>query len=96
MSWGTTSNAYTYSDVQVDMFMHDNPKSIIVVSVGNSGGLGPKTVYSPSLSKNCIGVGSSNSVNPRGREINRPIEEEEKETLAYISHLCVLQVRIQI
>jgi hypothetical protein len=60
-SWGTASNAYTYLDVQTDQFMYDNQDALVIFAAGNSGNMGMNTAASPSLTKNGIGVGASES-----------------------------------
>lgn len=60
-SWGSTSTAYTYLDTEMDAFMYDYGEALILVSAGNAGASGYKTVYSPALSKNVLSVGASES-----------------------------------
>lgn len=60
-SWGTSSNAYTYLDVQVDAYMYANSEALVIFAAGNTGATGLNTVGSPALAKNGIAVGASES-----------------------------------
>ena len=61
-SWGATATyTYTYYDAEVDEYMADNNRSLIIVAVGNDGYKGTGTVLSPALSKNALSVGASES-----------------------------------
>lgn len=61
-SWGTTSNAVTYLDIQFDQFMYDYPETMILAAAGNTGSKGLNTVISPALCKNGLSVGASENV----------------------------------
>jgi hypothetical protein len=61
-SWGSNQPKYTYMDTEFDGFMYSQPDALIVVSAGNLGARGSGTVFSPSLSKNALCVGASQSL----------------------------------
>lgn len=61
-SWGSNQPKYTYMDTEFDGFMFSQPDALIVVSAGNLGARGSGTVFSPSLSKNALCVGASQSL----------------------------------
>ncbi|GMH92511.1 hypothetical protein TrST_g7240 [Triparma strigata] len=69
-SWGSNSNAYGYSDRDVDKFMYEHDDFLILVAAGNSGddtGTGgnnfniPNTVGTPATAKNILSVGATQS-----------------------------------
>ncbi|GMI38814.1 hypothetical protein TeGR_g13533, partial [Tetraparma gracilis] len=63
-SWGSDSNAYGYSDVDFDEYMHSHDDFLSLVAAGNSGDDGttfnkPGTVGTPATAKNILSVGAS-------------------------------------
>jgi len=72
-SWGSDSNAYGYSDVDFDEYMHEHDDFISLVAAGNSGDNSdtcgssctsanfnlPGTVGTPATAKNILSVGAS-------------------------------------
>ena len=46
----------------MDEFVRDHPDMLVLISAGNSGRSGPRTVTPPGTAKNCLTVGAAKSV----------------------------------